>query len=233
MYAENFRALVKREHLESLELGLLGTKECFVVDSRVPQEWLRPGPCHACHSLERRLFLWAKFADCFQKDPQVESLVGTKWVLGSRKDSDGMLERMLPGDSIEFRATELICRTASGEVSAGRSWERSASAPVSLSAYSALSTSDYTGTVVEVTQTPDRLELRGRRSWEVSGSNTPVSIYVYDILSTGDYTGTVVEITRDKDRMVLVPALTLSRSAHTLRRERYRGTAIAIYRPER
>ena len=149
-------------------------------------------PCLACHSLERRLFLWANVGDFFRKDPQVESLVGTTWVLVSRRDSDGLLERVFPGGSIEFRATRLICRAASGEVCGGRSWEPSAwSAPASLPAYSTL--------------------------------------------FIRDYTAAVVEITRNKDRMVWVPALALSRnrSAQTLHRERYQGTAMAIYRPER
>ena len=196
MHAENFRELVKRRGLESLELGLLrkddqcGKDRCFVVDSRVPREWLRAGPCGACFTLEQRRSLMTRFAGLFRMNPQAESLVGTTWLLVRRSDPDGLIEKMLPGEQLDFGAVELTCSTAPGEA-------------------------------------------RGRRSWELNGSNERCYLTVYNVQSTNAYTGAGLRLTREEDQMVLVPRTILSKSGNTGRSDLYEGAATVTYRIKR
>jgi hypothetical protein len=160
MHAENFHEVVKRLGLKSLELGLLTNHGCLVVDSRVPRSWFLSRPCTKCWSLERRQWLNTRFPIYFRPNPQAESLVGTKWVVVSRKDPDGLFERLLPGAKIEFGAVDLICRADSGEVRGRRSWELDGlSAPFGMSIYDVRSASVYTGASLKVTRHKDQMVL--------------------------------------------------------------------------
>jgi hypothetical protein len=159
MHAENYYELVKRQRLKSLELGLLADHRCFVVDPRVPREWLLTAP-RGGRDLERRLSLKVQFAEYFRKDPQAEALVGTTWNLVRRRDPDGLLQRVLPGERMDFSAVELICRAASGEMCGRRSWEFHGSrAPASISVYDVQSTTAYTGAALKLTRQKDQMIL--------------------------------------------------------------------------
>jgi hypothetical protein len=160
MHAENYSQLVKRRGFKSLELGLLPGQRCIVVGPRVPQEWFRSRPCAKCFSLERRQSLKLEFGEYFRKERQAEALLGTAWVLVNRKDPDGLLARVLPGDGIEFGAVELICRDAGWNTLARRSWEcgeREGSAWMSI--YDVRSATNYTGAFFTLSREKDRMAL--------------------------------------------------------------------------
>jgi hypothetical protein len=48
LHAENFDAIVEKLKLTSVEVEYVGYGCCFVVDPRIPREWLRTGPCTTC-----------------------------------------------------------------------------------------------------------------------------------------------------------------------------------------
>jgi hypothetical protein len=160
MHAENYGQLVKRRGFKSLELGLLADQRCIVVDARVPQEWFLSRPCTKCYSLERRQSLKVQFGEYFRKERQAEALLGTAWVLVNRKDPDGLLARVLPGDGIEFGAVELICRDAGWNTLGRRSWEcgeRKGSAWMSI--YDVRSATNYTGASFTLSRQKERMTL--------------------------------------------------------------------------
>ncbi|MCX6926116.1 MAG: hypothetical protein NT154_23345 [Verrucomicrobia bacterium] len=139
---------------------MLTNHACLVVDSRVPRSWFLNRPCTKCCPLERRQWLKTRFPTYFRPNPEAESLVGTRWVLVSRKDPDGLLERVLPGKKVAFGAVDLTCRADSGEVRGRRSWELDGvSAPFKMSIYDVHSATAYTGAALKLTRQKDQMIL--------------------------------------------------------------------------
>jgi hypothetical protein len=160
MHAENFYELVKRQGFKTMDLGLSDLQRCFVVDTRVPREWLSSQPCANCWPLEGRLSMKTQYPALFRPNLVEAGLVGTRWKLTSRHDPGGLLARVLPGDTIEFAPATLTCLAKSGSLSGVRSWECSdARAPYSLLVYEVQSTNAYTGAAFRIDQKTNRMVL--------------------------------------------------------------------------
>jgi hypothetical protein len=121
MHHENYREIARRKGIEWVNVEPVGTGKCLVVDSRIPRRWLLPRAEGL--PLTRRLRLKKERPECFSIDQQAEGMIDTAWVLADREDPDGMLQKYLPGDRIEFDAGVLRCKNAAGAVIASRTWE--------------------------------------------------------------------------------------------------------------
>jgi hypothetical protein len=120
MHAENYAEIIKLRQFKTLEFGLMPDHRCFVVDSRVPQEWFLDEPGGR---VAERLSLRTRFPNFFRKNAVADSMVGTKRALVSRDDPGGLSERTLPGEKLRFGVTNLTCEVADGTKRGERLWE--------------------------------------------------------------------------------------------------------------
>ena len=160
MHAENFHEFQKRHKLKTLELGLLNSNQCLVIDNRIPREWLLLSSCSCCSRLENRLLLKSQFSDHFQKEPRGLNMSGSSWQLINNKDPDGLIHRVLPGDTLSFGTTNLLCLSETSKTQAHRVWEITGTPEnYFLSVYELQSSNDYTGASFKIRRYRDQMIL--------------------------------------------------------------------------
>ncbi len=121
MHGENLKEIMKIKGMEMVKVEPLSTNHCLVVDERIPRNWFLTYPYT---SLPARRALRLERPNSFHTEPKVEALIGTAWKLVEREDPDGLLDRFLPGDEIQFEDMDLSCHSdkeSSKEVK--RVWE--------------------------------------------------------------------------------------------------------------
>ena len=67
MHAENFKAMVEKLNLKSIQILPIEDSHCLIVDARIPKEWLLDKPCSICTRESLRQELDEKHADKFNR----------------------------------------------------------------------------------------------------------------------------------------------------------------------
>ena len=160
MTSENFQEFVKHNEIGHLKLAVLNRGQCFIVDPRIPRQWLLTGPCVTCTPLETRTQFRRRYSEFFRNDEIIKSLVGKKWILDEREDPSGLLERLLPGDYFEIHGTELFCATESKELLRRLTWEvRTTANDTIFSIFDVGADKNYTGAHFKLKHEDDRIVL--------------------------------------------------------------------------
>lgn len=121
MHAENFNAFRQQQGIDWVKVEKLSEGVCVVTDARVPREWLLTYPGGYLDPAGLRLRL--ERPEHFHTDAWVQALIGSRWELVERVDHDRWLERLLPGEWVEFADVQLSCHSRSATRPEGRLWQ--------------------------------------------------------------------------------------------------------------
>lgn len=177
MHAENFNAFRQQQGIDWVKVKKLSDGVCVVTDARVPREWLLTYPRSYLDPAGLRLRL--EQPEHFQTDDWVQFLIGSRWELVERVDRDQWLERLLPGEVVEFADVQLFCHSRLAQDPEGRLWQAEGWGTTgSLTIYDTAEDNSWTAIGGSFTVEQDTLTFTLESTSR--GSNQQVSSSLYD-----------------------------------------------------
>ncbi len=126
LFAENFEELKKRFSLTNLQVQLLESNVCLVVDKQIPSTWLRETPCGICLGSMFGRAINFEHPQHFRSNPKVDALANTRWKLAA-PITNGVLLGAMPSlwgtKVLEFSKTNLVLRGESDAIEGDCLWD--------------------------------------------------------------------------------------------------------------